>query len=98
MIVETLTTLSADGSADIEVDTAGYGDGHPEAILQVNVTGTITIQVLGSLDDDVYVELLAANAADQLAAVVLLPFYRFTASGTSGGTAEIKIGRNGTRP
>lgn len=97
MIIETLATISADGSTDVEIDTSGYED-HPEAIMQIDVTGTITIQVLGSLDDSAYVEILAASGVDQLSAVVLLPFYRFTASGTSGGSAVIKLGRNGVRP
>ena len=97
MIVETIATLSADGNSDVEIDTAGYGD-HPEVILQVNITGTISIQVLGSLDGTTFVEMIATSTDDQLAAVAMMPFYRFTATGTSGGSAEIKIGRNGTRP
>lgn len=97
MLVETLATINANGSTDVELDTSGY-QYHPEGILQVNITGTITIQVLGSLDDAAYVEMLAANAADQLSAIVLMPFLRFTATGTSGGTAVIKLGRNGVRP
>ena len=96
MIVETLATINTDGSTDVEIDTEGY-ENHPEAILQIDITGTITIQVLGSLDDVAYVEILAAGAADQLSAVALLPYYRFTASGTSGGSAVVKIGRNGRR-
>ncbi len=97
MIVETLATISADGSADVELDTRGYGK-HPECLLQIDVTGTITLQVLGSLDGVAYVELLAASAVDQLAAVVMLPFLRLTASGTSGGSVVVKLGRNGVRP
>lgn len=97
MIVETLATIDADGSTDVEIETSGY-DKHPEGVLQIAITGTITIQVLGSLDDSSYVELLAASSDSQLAAVVLLPFYRFTASSTSGGSAVIKLGRNGVRP
>jgi len=96
MHVRTLATIIADGSTDIEVETRGY-DRHPEAILQIDVTGTITIQVLGSLDGSAYTEVLAESAVDQLSAVVLLPFYRFTASGTSGGSAVVKIGMNGPR-
>ena len=96
MIVETLATITADGSTDVEIDAEGY-ENHPEAILQIDITGTITIQVLGSLDDAAYVEILAASASDQLSAVALLPYYRFTASSTSGGSAVVKIGRNGRR-
>lgn len=97
MIVETLAEISSDGSTDVEIDTSGYEE-HPEAVLQIDITGTITIQVLGSLDGVAFVEILAASASDQLSAVVLLPYYRFTASGTSGGDATVKIGRNGVRP
>lgn len=97
MIVETLATVNSDGNTDVEVDTSGYV-GHPEAVLQVDVTGTITVQILGSLDGSAFVEVLAASAADQLAAVVLLPHYRITVTGTSGGSAVIKLGRNGVRP
>ena len=97
MIVETLATISTDTTTDVEIQTEGY-DRHPEAILQVGITGTITIQVLGSLDDSNYVEILAASAADQLSAVVLLPFYRFVSTGTSGGSAVVKLGRTGPRP
>ena len=96
MIVETLATINTDGSTDVEIDTEGY-ENHPEAILQIDITGTITIQVLGSLDDVAYVEMLAASASDQLSAIILMPYYRFTASGTSGGSAVVKIGRNGRR-
>jgi len=97
MIIETLATISADGSTDVEIDTSGY-ESHPEAVLQIDITGTITIQILGSLDGVSFVELVAAAATDSLNAVVLLPFYRFTASATSGGSAVVKLGRNGVRP
>jgi hypothetical protein len=98
MIVETLATISADGSTDVEINTEGY-EQHPEGLLQIDVTGTITIQVLGSLDGSCYVEILAALAdTDQLSAIALVPYLRFTASATSGGTAVIKLGRNGPRP
>ena len=96
MHVRTLATVSADGNTDVEVPSEGYNR-HPEAIMQIDVTGTITIQILGSLDGTAFVEVLAANAADQLSAVVLLPFYRITASATSGGSAVIKLGLNGPR-
>lgn len=97
MIIETLATITADGSTDVEIDTSGY-ESHPEAVMQVDITGTITIQILGSLDGVSFVELVAAAATDSLNAVVLLPYYRFTATSTSGGTAVVKVGRNGVRP
>jgi len=97
MIIETLATITADGSTDVEIDTSGYEE-HPEAVLQVDITGTITIQILGSLDGTSFVELVAAAATDSLNAVILLPYYRFTATATSGGTAVVKVGRNGIRP
>ncbi len=94
MQVEELGTISTDTNTDFEIDVGGYVS-HPEAVLQVNITGTITIQVLGSLDGNAYVEILEASSVDQLAAIAMVPFLRITSTGTSGGTAVITLGRNG---
>lgn len=87
--VITLATVDADGNTDVSVPTLGYGE-HPEIMLQVAITGTITIQILGSLDGTTWVEMLAANASSQLAALAAVPFLRITASSTSGGSATVK--------
>lgn len=96
MHVRTLATINTDTDTDVEIPVDGYKY-NPEAILQIQITGTITIQVLGSLDGTNWVEVLAASAVDQLSAVALLPHWRFTSTGTSGGTAVIKMGINGKR-
>lgn len=96
MHVRTLDTITEDGNTDVALPTDTYKR-HPEAVIQINITDTITIQVLGSLDGVTFVEVLAASAADQLAAVAFLPFYRFTATGQTDGTAVVKIGLNGPR-
>jgi hypothetical protein len=90
MHVRTLATISADGNTDVEIPMKGYRY-HPEAVLQIDITGTITIQVLGSLDGTSYVEMMGADTADRLQPIAAVPYLRFTATSTSGGTAVVKI-------
>mgnify|MGYP001823630749 CR=1 FL=1 len=90
MQVKTLGTINANGDNDFEIAINGYHH-HPEAVVQVNITGTITIQVLGSLDGTAFVEMIAATTSDILQPIALVPFLRFTASSTSGGSAVAKV-------
>ena len=95
MKVNTIATVSADGSTDVAVDNQSAYKRHPEGILQVAITGTMTIQVLGSLDGTNYSEMIAASASGSITAIALVPFLRITASSTSGGTATILLGTSG---
>ena len=90
MHVRTLATISADGNTDLEIPASSYRY-HPEAVLHIGITGTITIQVLGSIDGTTWVEIIAASASSALQSIAMLPHLRFTASGTAGGSAVIKI-------
>ena len=91
MQVRTLATITTDTTVDTRVPTQNY-QRHPEMVLQVGITGTITVQILGSLDGTTWVEMLAASAASQLSAVALVPHVRIVTTGTSGGTAVVKVG------
>jgi hypothetical protein len=90
MRVRTLATITTDTNTDVELPVTSYKY-HAEAVLQINITGTITIQVLGSLDGVSYVEMMGADATDRLQPIAIVPHLRFTSTGTSGGSAVIKV-------
>lgn len=91
MQVRTLATITTNTTVDTRVPMQGYRY-NPEMVLQVGITGTITVQILGSLDGTTWVELLAASAVDQLSAVAAVPHVRIVTTGVSGGTAVVKAG------
>ena len=79
-----VSAVVADTDTDVELPSGSY-DIHPEAFLQVQISGTFTVQVLGKLHADAaYVELVAATTANYIQPVAYMPFLRFT---TSGGAA-----------
>lgn len=84
----TPTAIAANGNTDVELP-ADIGLRKDKVVVQIYITGTITIQLLGSLDGTHYVETLAASASGQLALVLATPYMRITASSTSGGTAKV---------
>jgi len=72
----------ADTNTDYELPVA-YD--HPEAFIQVEISGTFTVQILGKLHASAsYVELVAAATANYIQPVAYMPFIRVT---TSGGAA-----------
>lgn len=73
--------VTADTNTDFELPISSY-DYHPEAFLQIEVSGTFTVQILGKLHADAsYVELVAAVTADTIQPVAIMPFLRVTTSG-----------------
>jgi len=55
---------------------------HPEAFIQVEISGTFTVQVLGKLAAAApYVELIAAATANYIQPIAYMPFIRITRSG-----------------
>jgi hypothetical protein len=80
-VQQIVTAVTADTNTDVEIDTSGY-DVHAEAFLQVEVSGTFTVQVLGKLHADAsYVELVAAATANYIQPIAIMPLMRFTTSG-----------------
>jgi hypothetical protein len=71
----------ADTNTDYELPVDSY-DQHPEAFLQVEISGTFTVQILGKLHADAsYVELVAAATANYIQPVAIMPYLRVTTSG-----------------
>ena len=97
MHVRTLATVSADGNTDVELRLPTNYD-RVNTLVQITVTGTITIQLLGSLDGAAYSEILAAAGTSRVASVLVTPFMRITSSSTSGGSAVLKVLEGGPRP
>ena len=70
----------ANTNTDIELPV-GY-DSQPEAFIQIEISGTFTVQVLGRLSSDAsYVELVAAVTANTIQPVTYMPYMRFTTTG-----------------
>ena len=76
-----VSAVTTDTNTDVELPSGSY-DIHPEAFLQVEISGTFTVQVLGKLHADAaYVELVAAATANYIQPVAYMPYLRFTSSG-----------------
>jgi len=57
-------------------------DAHPEAFIQIEISGTFTCQILGKLHGDAtYVELVAAVTANTIQPVTYMPYIQVTTSG-----------------
>lgn len=70
-----------DDDFDIELPPQSYDD-HPEAFIQVEISGTFTVQILGKLHAGAsYVELIAEATANYIQPVTYMPFMRVTTSG-----------------
>jgi hypothetical protein len=91
MQVVTITNAdNANGNYDIELPPAYRG--HPEALVQIEISGTATVQILGALDDDFsYVEVVAAVTANTLSPVAYVPKLRATVSGYASGDVIVKV-------
>lgn len=78
------SAITADTNTDFDLPVDSY-DEHAEAFLQVEISGTFTVQILGKLHADAsYVELVAAATANYIQPIAFMPFIRVT---TSSGSA-----------
>lgn len=91
MQVVTITDLdNANGNYDVELPPAYRG--HPEAVVQIEISGTATVQMLGAIEDDFsYVEVIAAVTANTLQPIAYIPKLRATVSGYSSGNVIVKV-------
>lgn len=66
--------------------------GHPEAVVQIEISGTATVQILGRLGSDFsFVEVIAAVTANTLQPISFIPDLRATVSGYSSGDVIVKV-------
>jgi len=80
-VITVADAIVADTNTDIQLPPKAY-DHHPEAFLQIEISGTFTVQILGKLHADAsYVELVAAVTANTIQPVAYMPFIRVTTSG-----------------
>lgn len=80
-VVTIANAVTADTNTDYELPPRAY-DMHPEMLLQVEISGTFSVQILGKLHEDAsYVELVAAASANYIQPTVYMPFLRVTTSG-----------------
>ena len=85
-VITIADAIVADTNTDIELPPSYRG--HPEAFIQVEISGTFTVQILGKLHADAsYVELVAAATANYIQPVAFMPFLRVTTS--SGSSTPI---------
>lgn len=91
MQVVTITNAdNANGNYDLELPVSYKG--HPEAVVQIEIGGTATVQILGAIDDDFsYVEVVAAVTANTLQPIAYMPKLRATVSGYSSGDVIVKV-------
>lgn len=80
-VITIADAVTADTNTDFELPVGSY-DEQPEAFLQVEISGTFTVQILGKLHADAsYVELVAAATANYIQPVAYMPYLRVTTSG-----------------
>jgi hypothetical protein len=96
-VITIADAITANTNTDIELPPKAY-DMHPEMFIQVEISGTFSVQVLGKLHESAsYVELVAAASANYIQPVVYMPFIRITTSGgasTPVCSAYVMIGRS----
>ena len=79
-VIQIADAVIADTNTDIILPNA-YKQ-HAEAFIQVEISGTFTVQILGRLDPTAtFVELVAAATANYLQPVTYMPEIRITTSG-----------------
>lgn len=79
-VITIADAVTTDANFDFEFPNAYSA--HPEAFIQIEITSTFTVQILGKLHPDAsYVELVAAVTADTIQPVAYMPFMRVTTSG-----------------
>jgi len=78
-VITIADAVVTDANFDFELPLA-YD--HPEAFIQVEISGTFTVQILGKLHTSAsFVELVAAVTANTIQPVAFMPFIRVTTSG-----------------
>jgi len=89
-VITIADAVAANGNSDLILPVSYSG--HPEAIVQVEITGTATVQILGRIDGDFsFVEVVAASSVDALQPISYFPELRATVSGWSSGTVTVKV-------
>jgi len=79
-VINIVDATVANGNTDIILPNA-YRN-HPEAFIQIQISGTFTVQILGRLHPDAsFVELVAAVTANTIQPVTYMPEIRVTTSG-----------------
>ncbi len=77
-VIKIANAITGDTNTDYTVPVA-YG--HPELFLQLSISGTFTIQILGKLHADAsYVEVVAEATASYLQPIAFMPYLRITTS------------------
>lgn len=71
---------------------------HPEAFIQIQISGTFTVQILGKLHSAAsYVELVPAVTVNTIQPVAYMPFLRVTTSGGASTpicTVYVMVGKS----
>ena len=79
-VITIADAIVADTNTDIELPNAYSG--HPEAFIQIEISGTFAVEILGKLHADAtYVQLIAGVAVNTIQPVTFMPFMRVTTSG-----------------
>jgi hypothetical protein len=80
-VIKIVDGETADTNNDFVLPVSSY-DAHPEAFIQIEITSTFTVQILGRLHPDAsFVELVAAVTADTIQPITFMPEIRVTTSG-----------------
>ena len=81
---------AANGDTDVELYSA-Y-EGQNEAIVQIEITGTASCQILGRLTPDFsWVEVVPAVTANTIQPITFMPELRATISGYSSGSVSVAV-------
>ena len=98
-VITIADAIIADTNTDIVLPNTYKG--HPEAFIQVEISGTFTVQILGRLHPSAsFVELVAADTANYIQPVAYMPEIRVTTSGgasTPVASVYILIGDSARR-
>jgi len=91
-VITAADAVVTDTNTDIRLPPQTYDD-NPEAFIQVEISGTFTVQILGKLHADAsYVELVAAATANYIQPITYMPFIRVTtSSGSSTPIASVYV-------
>lgn len=81
---------NANGNYDLELMPAYRG--HPEAVVQIEITGSATVTLQGRIDEDfTFQQIIAATTADVLQPISFIPQLRAVISGYTTGNVVVKV-------